>query len=123
MPTYVSKCGACGQEHEFVTRIANRDETPVCCGEPTTRILVTPMIAATLFSGHAGFLMEDGKNDGKGTWIETSQDYHRYLKDNNKIPVSEGKREAEIKAERRKKEEDRKLTAAVEKAVLSNPKT
>lgn len=122
MPTYASKCQKCGQEHEFVTRVANRDDTPVCCGEKTTRVLATPMIAATLFTGHQAFLMEDGKNGGKGTWIETSQDYHRYLKENRKIPVSEGKREAEIKADQRKKEEDRKLTAAVEKAVLSHPK-
>lgn len=122
MPTYASKCQKCGQEHEFVTRVANRDDTPVCCGEKTTRVLATPMIAATLFTGHQAFLMEDGKNGGKGTWIETSQDYHRYLKENRKIPASEGKREAEIKADQRKKEEDRKLTAAVEKAVLSHPK-
>ena len=123
MPTYSVKCEKCGAADDFISRIANRDDTPYCCGQKTTRQIVAAQISAGMWTGHKGFHMPDGRGqDGVGTWIESGDAYHRYLKDNNKIPASEGVREVELKKASRVKEEDRKLTAAVEKAVLSHTK-
>lgn len=117
MPTYRCRCEVCESEQDFVRTISTRDDTPECCGQKTARIPVAPQVSAMLWTGHNAFLMEDGKNGGKGTWIETAQDYKKYLRDNNKIPVSEGRAHAEAKAKERTAREEAALTKAVEQAA------
>jgi predicted nucleic acid-binding Zn ribbon protein len=117
MPTYVSKCSACGKDHEYVAKVANRAATPVCCGLPTERQLTTPAISAMAWTGHKGVYLPDGKNGGKGTWIEDGAAYKQYMKSNNKISGDEGQQEAAIQKRNLEKADDKKLTQAVEKAV------
>ena len=64
------------------------------------------------WGGHKGFAIGN-------QWIETGQDYQKYLKENNKIPASEGHREAEIQKERKDQAHKKVRREAVEKAVNS----
>jgi len=116
MPTYVAHCSNCGAEHDYIRSIANRNDTPICCGVPTVKGLTTPAISAMTFTGHKGFHMPDGKN-GKGTWIESGQDYKRYLRENNKIPASEAEAEARIQRKHAEAADNKKRREAVIKAV------
>lgn len=40
MPTYNSKCSECNKVHEYVTKVSSRENSPVCCGVPTKRIML-----------------------------------------------------------------------------------
>lgn len=117
MPTYVAHCSTCGSEHEYIRRISDRDDTPECCGAPTVKGLTAPAISAMAFTGHKGFHMMDGKNGGKGTWIESGQEYKKYLRDNNKMPADEAAAEAKIQRKNIEAADDKKRRAAVIEAV------
>lgn len=44
MPVYESACDKCGSYHEYIRTVATCLDTPVCCGQPTTkRIFSAPM--------------------------------------------------------------------------------
>lgn len=117
MPTYVSHCSTCGADHDYIRKIADRDQTPECCGAPTVKGLTTPAISAMCFTGHKGFRMPDGKQGGKGTWIESGQDYKKYLRDNNKMPADEAAAESRIQKKNAVAADDKKRRAAVIEAV------
>jgi len=116
MPTYVAHCRTCGTDHDYIRSIANRNDTPICCGTPAVKGLTAPAISAMSFTGHKGFHMPDGKN-GKGTWIESGQDYKKYLRDNNKMPASEAAAEAQIQKKNAEAADNKKRREAVIKAV------
>lgn len=118
MPTYSIKCGVCGKHDTFIAKVDDRNNTPMCCGSQTERTLDTPMVS--FWTGWKGFHLTDGKNGGAGTFIESSDQFNRYLRENNKLCGEEGAREAEIQSANRLAEEDRKLDAAVEQAVLTH---
>ena len=117
MPTYVSHCSSCDTRYDYIRRIADREQTPECCGAPTIKGLTTPAISAMAFTGHRGFYMPDGKNGGRGSWIESGQDYKKYLRDNNKIPSSEAASEAALQKKNAEVADNKKRREAVIKAV------
>jgi predicted nucleic acid-binding Zn ribbon protein len=117
MPTYVANCSTCGTDYDYVRSIANRNDTPECCGAPTVKSLTAPAISAMAFTGHKGFHMPDGKQGGKGTWIESGQDYKKYLRENNKIPTSEAASEAKLQKKNAEAADNKKRREAVIKAV------
>lgn len=61
--------------------------------------------------------MPDGKNNGKGTWIESGQDYKKYLTTNKLIPSSEAAQESVVQKKNVEAVDDKKRRAAVIKAV------
>lgn len=122
MPTYIAHCHTCGTEHDYIRSIANRNDTPECCGAPTVKGLTAPAISAMAFTGHKGFHMPDGKQGGKGTWIESGQDYKKYLRENNKIPSSEAAAEARIQKKNVEAADNKKRREAVIKAVQQHSK-
>lgn len=79
--------------------------------------LTAPAISAMAFTGHKGFHMPDGKHGGKGTWIESGQDYKKYLKENNKLPASEGAAESRLQKRNVEAADNKKRREAVIKAV------
>lgn len=79
--------------------------------------LTSPAIGAMSFSGHKGFHMPDGKQGGKGTWIESGQDYKKYLRDHNKLPAHEAEAEAKIQKKNLDAMNDKKRRDAVVKVV------
>jgi predicted nucleic acid-binding Zn ribbon protein len=117
MPTYISHCAICDTDYEYIRRIADRDDTPECCGVATVKGITAPTISAMVFSGHKGFHMQDGKQGGKGTWIESGTELKKYLRDNNKMSSSEAAVEAQIQKKNREVTDDKKRREAVIKAV------
>lgn len=117
MPTYVSRCHTCDESYDYIRKVADRHQTPECCGVPTVMGLTTPAIGAMSFSGHKGFHMPDGKQGGKGTWIESGNDYKKYLRDNNKLPAHEAESEAKIQKKNIAAADDKKRRDAVIKVV------
>lgn len=79
--------------------------------------LTAPAISAMAFTGHKGFHMPDGQHGGKGTWIESGQDYKKYLKEHNKLPASEGAAEARLQKRNADAADNKKRRQAVIKAV------
>jgi len=122
MPTYVAHCPSCDTQYDYIRSISNRNDTPVCCGAPTIKGLTAPAISAMAFTGHKGFHMPDGKHGGKGTWIESGQDYKRYLRENNKMPASEAEAEAKIQRKNAEAADNKKRREAVIKAVEKHSK-
>ena len=117
MPTYVSRCHTCDTSYDYIRKVADRHQTPECCGVPTAMGLTTPAIGAMSFSGHKGFHMPDGKQGGKGTWIESGNDYKKYLRDNNKMPAHEAEAESKIQKKNITAADDKKRRDAVIKVV------
>jgi predicted nucleic acid-binding Zn ribbon protein len=117
MPTYTAHCSTCGHEQDYIRSIANRNDTPLCCDAPMVKGLTAPAISAMAFTGHKGFHMPDGKHGGKGTWIESGQDYKKYLKDNDKLPASEGAAESRLQKRNADAADSKKRREAVIKAV------
>ena len=45
MPTYTAKCEKCNSEFEYIKSISESKNTPLCCGEPSTRTIKTAPIS------------------------------------------------------------------------------
>lgn len=114
MPTYSAVCNCCGKSQSYVRKIADRNDTPICCNEQTQRQIDSPQISAMVWTGHKGLHMTDGK------WIESGTDFKKYARDKNLIPAHEGYQEAERAVAYREAEADRKLDKAVESAIIQH---
>lgn len=53
----------------------------------------------------------------KGTWIESGNDYKKYLRDNNKMPAHEAEAESKIQKKNITAADDKKRRDAVIKVV------
>ncbi|MCA1859307.1 hypothetical protein LE191_04180 [Janthinobacterium sp. HSC-3S05] len=109
MPTYSARCAKCGTEHDYISRIANRDETPLCCEAKTERFITPTMIPAMGLSDHYQVV---SPIDGKP--IYGRSEYYAHLKKHNVLPESEMKGESE----HRKKESAKKDKAARRENIL-----
>ena len=41
MPMYEAKCRKCGEETTYMATIENMYQTPVCCGQPMEKVILT----------------------------------------------------------------------------------
>lgn len=119
MAVYASICHHCHREHEYVQRIADRDNTPECCGTKTERILVAPMVSASIWTGHAGFTAH--KEDGTPVFIESGTAYKKFLSDNNYMPASEAHAHADSSKERIKADRKKRTRKYLEERVAQLP--
>lgn len=121
MPTYEAECRVCGKYHEYITSIADRDQTPLCCGSPTTRAILTPPTGFVQFpaAGGQGYVSHTS-----GKWIETKRAREDDLKRTGCRPweglEQERKQKAKDEAHLEKKS-DAKLDAAVRTAYADLP--
>jgi hypothetical protein len=91
---YTARCDRCGTRHPYVRSVAERHDTPECCGAPTTKVIDAPMIGAMCFAGtHKGFVAH--RNDGTPVHLDSGTDYKRYMQSENKLSYTEGVAEAE----------------------------
>jgi hypothetical protein len=106
---YESRCGKCGRVHEYSKPVAERENTPTCCGKKTVKgIFTAPQVGAMSFGREKSFVATDG------TFIDSGSQYKKWMKDNNKIPYEEGKSEAARVRAKRQKDFDKTVeTAAV----------
>lgn len=103
MPLYQSKCSVCGATHSYVSKIADRYKTPICCDQQTEKILDAPSICAQTISGLI-YSSDGAVHEGRAA-------FEKHLQKNDLIHGSDAKSEAahnrtrintEIKNERRK---------------------
>lgn len=92
---YSSICDACGTSHSYVRSVAERNQTPVCCGAPTRKTIDAPMVSAMAFAGtHKGTVAY--ANDGTPVHLDSGTEVKRYMRDNDKVSESEGVSEAAL---------------------------
>ena len=41
MPIYEAKCKRCGKQQDYMASIENMYQTPVCCGQPMEKVILT----------------------------------------------------------------------------------
>lgn len=116
MPTYESECRTCGKYHEYMQSIADRNQTPECCGSPTTRGVFTPPMGFVQFpaAGGQGYVSHTS-----GKWIDTKRARDDDLKRTGCRPWEGIEQETKQKAKNDAHEEkkaDAKLDADVRKA-------
>ncbi len=86
MPTYESKCHKCGSMHQYIRKIADYQNTPVCCGEKTTKTLTIgsiPMIdrvSARVMDAYECPVTEQ---------VVTSAKQKKYIEDKNDLIIKE----------------------------------
>lgn len=111
MPTYQALCAKCNTHHDFFRKIDERDDTPVCCGEKTDRVLVAPMLqAVTITQAIVG---------GDGNTYYGRNEYDRYLKKNGLVVHSEMKGEAEYQRKEAQKAHKAEIRRDIEDVVRS----
>ena len=108
MPTYSIQCTNCGNTTTFVSKIADRNNTPKCCmcGGETKRLLDTPQIQAQTISGII--------RCSDGTIHEGHTSFERHMEKNNLIPGSDATSEASRNRERLNKERTEEARKSVE---------
>lgn len=105
---YEAQCKKCNKIHEYIAKVADRENTPSCCGNKTVQgIFTPPQVGAMSWGREKAITMTDG------TYIETGQEYKRYMKKHNKIPADEGAQEADRARKRKKTEFENKVTETV----------
>lgn len=108
MPVYQSKCAKCGMVHEYIRKIAECLDTPICCGEKTKKVILTaPM-------GWVENIAYTSPIDGRP--ITTKQARIEDLKRNNCRPW-EGMEQEKKEASRRADIEEKAFDAKLEKTI------
>ena len=111
MPTYQSRCKHCDSLIDFVRKIDERDDTPICCGEKTSRQLVTPMIPAMGIADHYRIDSTSGRT------FYGAGEYKKYLKDNDLLPTSELAGEAKHQRTQNERARREKIREDVTKVI------
>lgn len=106
MPLYTAVCHVCGKKHSYVSKIDNRNITPVCCGEKTEKAIDSCMIQAQTISGII--------RCSDGTIHEGHTSFERHMEKNNLIPGSDATSEASRNRERLNKERTEETRKSVE---------
>lgn len=109
MPSYLAKCELCGSEHRYISKIDNRNITPVCCGQATERIIEAPQVQAQTISGII--------IDSSGNQFEGRNQFIDHMKKNDLLPASEAQGEAKIQKQNRDAERKQSIRKAVEQAA------
>lgn len=108
MASYTSHCDKGDTYIDFYRPIAERDDTPVCCGSKTARLLAAPMVPVIGLADHYAITGADGRiYYGK-------HQYEKYLNANGLLPASELQGEAEYQ----KAEVEKKRRASVREDVI-----
>ena len=109
MPMYLAKCDICGSEQKYFSKIDNRNITPVCCDQPTKRLIEAPQIQAQTISG---IIM-----DSNGDKFEGKNAFEKHMQKNGLMSASEGIAEAKIKKESMETERKKELSKTIQDLV------
>lgn len=90
---YTALCHACGSKHSYIRSIAERHDTPECCGAKTEKVIDAPMISAMAYAGtHRGFVAH--RNDGTPVVLDSGTDIKKHMRTENLLSYTEGAAEA-----------------------------
>lgn len=113
MPTYRAQCPVCKTATDFIRRIAERDDTPVCCDGKMERIQTTVMVPRMGLGDHYTITGGDGRT------YYGKHEYQKYLDANGLLPASELKGEAAYQRKNIEAERKESLRKDVIDAVTS----
>lgn len=103
MPTYVYRCPICRKSQEAVRRIAERDDSPRCCGGVLAERRIVAPLAVRSFAPYRAIASE--KESGERPVIRSKAEHEAFLRRNGYEEVgndtSMAPRAAEDVAERR----------------------
>ena len=88
MPLYDARCSTCGTTHEFFARVADRHDTPVCCGAPAALVISPPMIQSDIEPYRA---VAVDVATGKPPVIGSRAEHREYLKRNGYVELGNDK--------------------------------
>jgi hypothetical protein len=111
MAIYESACNTCGRIHEYAAKIADRDNTPICCNRPTVKQMTTCQVGAMVWTHAKGFIGPNGK------WMGDGNTYKKWMKANDMVSESESKSMVAEAKKRRKIEHEKSVERTVEKIV------
>lgn len=113
MASYTSHCKHCDTYIDYYRPIADRGDTPVCCGEKSERTLASPMIPRMGLADHYQIVTSSGHV------CYGSGDYKKYCEKNGVVPLSDIKGEAEYQKAEGEKKRRRELRSEIE-AIARN---
>ena len=117
MPKYEAVCLECGNYHEYITRVADRDNTPECCGEKTSKRILTPSMGIMDYQPWQPY-----ESPASGKWITSKAERRDDFKRTNTREwegIEVEKQEAARQLAYKEAEDDKKLDEAVGKAWAS----
>jgi hypothetical protein len=108
MPLYEARCTVCKKNHDYYQTVANCQDTPICCGVKTEKVIFNPPM------GYVHNIHYTSPIDGRP--ITTTQARRDDLARNNCRPW-EGMEQEKKEAERRAQYEEQKQDAKLEKTI------
>lgn len=114
MPTYTAKCEVCGHEQDYIARVQDRENTPICqvCEGDMYKIVTATMVTAM---GIADNYQVVSPIDGK-TLYGRSQ-YYAHMKEHNVVPMSEMQGQAEHAQKQIAADEAKQRKQSIERTV------
>lgn len=95
MPTYVWKCRVCRKRSEGYRKISERDDAPLCCEGPMTRVITPPFVKVFNAYQTAAF----DKEQGKTIRITSQAEHSAFLRRNRYEEVGNDPSHAPLSAE------------------------
>ena len=90
MPTYSARCLKCDNEKDYIAKIVDMNNTPLCCKKPMERFITSTMICQIGISDHFSI-----KSPVDGKTIYGRSEYLKLIKENKICPSSDMVGEAE----------------------------
>lgn len=82
MPTYQSICLKCEASHDYVRKIDDRNDTPACCGDKTTKLITAASVPCEYASSFISPI------DGKP--VHGREQFFAHMKKHDVIPYIPG---------------------------------
>lgn len=108
MPVYEAKCNQCGALREYIRPVAQYDDTPMCCGEKTEKVILSSPMAVMDIQPY--------QSPVTGKWIDSRKQRNEDMKRNSCRPW-EGIEQEKKEARRARQYEDQALAKQVDKWI------
>lgn len=119
MPIYESKCSICDKKHEYVSPVFYRQDTPVCCGKATEKMIFSAPVGVVDMQPFEAY-----QSPATGKWISSKAQRAEDMAESNTRPwegIEQEKKEAERQKAYEEQRQDKELTACVEKTFKELP--
>lgn len=120
MPIYESYCSKCNTKHEYVAKVAECQNTPICCGEKTEKRIFTPSLGVKVdFPADGAYV-----SPASGKMIASSAERKRDFAETGTRPwegMENERKEAQIRKANEEARQDKELTKVAEQTWRDAP--
>ncbi len=120
MPIYESLCLKCNTKHDYVAKVADCMNTPICCGEKTEKRIFTPSLGVKVdFPADATYV-----SPASGKVIASSSERKRDFAETGTRPwegMENERKEAQLRKSNELARQDAELTKTAEAAWRDAP--